>query len=134
MAVRRKRRTKAQIEADKLKEEAKKAEEQRLIDAGYEKVRTRDEHGHFIKDDPSTPENEAWEWRKVEETPEPTPAPTPEPAPKKEPSPEPTPEPVPTPISSPTSQQVIARRAKQNAKMHATCRWKEKRGHKRGLW
>lgn len=125
MAARRKRRTKAEIEADKLKEEAKKAEEQRLIDAGYKKVRSRDEHGHFIKDDPSTPENEAWDWIKVEETPAPTEKPI------SEPTPEPTPEPVPT---SPTAQQVIARRAKQNAGLHATCRWKEKRGHKRGLW
>lgn len=128
MAVRRKRRTKAEIEADKLKEEAKKAEEQRLIDAGYKKVRARDEHGHFIKDDPSTPENEAWDWIKVEETPEPTPAPTPQP------TPEPTPEPVPTPTPPPTAAQVISRRAQQNAALHATCRWKERRGHKRGLW
>lgn len=27
---------------------------------GVEKVRARTEKGHFVKDDPSTPENEAW--------------------------------------------------------------------------
>ena len=30
------------------------------------KVRTRDEKGRFIKDDPSTPENEAWEEKERE--------------------------------------------------------------------
>ena len=35
-----------------------------------EEVRARDENGHFIADDPSTPENEAW----VEKTSKKTPA------------------------------------------------------------
>ena len=33
---------------------------------GFEKKRSRDEKGHFVKDDPSTPENEAFEWVKPE--------------------------------------------------------------------
>ncbi len=31
---------------------------------GFEKVRARDDKGHFVKDDPSTLENEAFEWVK----------------------------------------------------------------------
>lgn len=68
MAQRRKRRTKAEIEAEKLAKAAAKAEEERMLAEGYEKKRARDEEGHFIKDDPSTPENEAWEYVKKEET------------------------------------------------------------------
>lgn len=64
---RRKRRTKAEIEADKAAKAAAAAEIAKMEAAGYEHVRLRDEHGHFIKDDPSTPENEAWEWVKKEE-------------------------------------------------------------------
>jgi len=64
---RRKRRTKAQIEADKAAKAAAAAEVEKMEAAGYKHVRLRDERGHFIKDDPSTPENEAWEWVKVEE-------------------------------------------------------------------
>ena len=64
---RRKRRTKAQIEADKAAAAELAAKETEMESQGYEKVRMRDEHGHFVKDDPNTPENEAWEWRKKEE-------------------------------------------------------------------
>ena len=64
---RRKRRTKAQIEADKAAAAELAAKEAEMESQGYEKVRMRDEHGHFIKDDPNTPENEAWEWRKKED-------------------------------------------------------------------
>ena len=67
MAQRRKRRTKAEIDPDKAAKAAKAAEEAEMKEKGFEKVRLRDDHGHFIKDDPSTPENEAWEWRKIEE-------------------------------------------------------------------
>ena len=38
---------------------------------GFEKQRTRDEKGHFVADDPSTPENEAYEWVKPIEKEEP---------------------------------------------------------------
>ena len=64
---RRKRRTKAQIEADKAAKAAAAAEVEKMEAAGYEHVRVRDGHGHFVKDDPSTPENEAWEWVKTED-------------------------------------------------------------------
>lgn len=67
MAQRRKRRTKAEIEADKLAQAEAAAEEARMEAEGYEKKRARDDHGHFIKDDPETPENEAWEWVKKED-------------------------------------------------------------------
>ena len=67
MAQRRKRRTKAEIEADKKAKAAQAAEDAKMEAEGYVKKRLRDEHGHFIKDDPSTPENEAWEWVKKEE-------------------------------------------------------------------
>jgi len=65
--ARRKRRTKAEIEAEKLAKAAAAAEEEKMVEAGFEKKRARDKEGHFIKDDPSTPENEAWEWVKTEE-------------------------------------------------------------------
>ena len=43
---------------------------------GFERKRTRNERGHYIKDDPSTPENEAFEWVKpVEKKEEPKPKP-----------------------------------------------------------
>ena len=64
---RRKRRTKAEIEAEKAAKAAAAAEVKEMEAAGFEHVRARDEHGHFIADDPSTPENEAWEWVKKEE-------------------------------------------------------------------
>ena len=31
-----------------------------VVEEVVESVRARDENGHFIADDPSTPENEAW--------------------------------------------------------------------------
>ena len=37
---------------------------EKMEEEGFEKVHARDEKGHFIKDDPSTPENEAFEWVK----------------------------------------------------------------------
>jgi hypothetical protein len=41
---------------------------------GFERKRTRNERGHYVKDDPSTPENEAFEWVKpVEKKEEPKP-------------------------------------------------------------
>tara|TARA_R110001592_G_scaffold87827_6_gene259151 strand:+ start:16296 stop:16655 length:360 start_codon:yes stop_codon:yes gene_type:complete len=67
------------------------SEEAELEAAGFEKKRARNEKGHFVKDDPSTPENEAFEWqRPVEEvtkTPivEPPSQPTPEPRPEVKP-------------------------------------------------
>ena len=67
---RRKRRSKAEIEAEKAAKLALAAEEAAKEAEGFEKIRARDEAGHFIKDDPSTPENEAWEWRKKEDLPE----------------------------------------------------------------
>ena len=66
---RRKRRSKAEIEAEKAAKLALKAEEEAKKEEGLEKVRARDEAGHFIADDPSTPENEAWEWRQKEDLP-----------------------------------------------------------------
>ena len=71
MAQRRKRRSKAEIEAEKKAKEIQAAEDAAKKAEGYEKVRARDDEGHFIKDDPSTPENEAWDWKKSEEPAEP---------------------------------------------------------------
>ena len=34
--------------------------EEVIVEAVVEEVRARDENGHFIADDPNTPENEAW--------------------------------------------------------------------------
>ncbi len=56
---RRKRRSKAEIAAEK----AAKVEVTQLKESapeGFEYTRARDEGGHFVKDDPETPENEAW--------------------------------------------------------------------------
>ncbi len=63
-------------------------DEEKMEEAGFEKTRARTARGHFVKDDPSTPENEAYEWTKpaeVKETPivDPAPVPTPKPAAKK---------------------------------------------------
>ena len=47
-------------------------DEEKMVEEGFEKTRARDKTGHFVKDDPSTPENEAYQWTKpveVEETP-----------------------------------------------------------------
>ena len=90
----RRRRSKAEVAAEKAAKELQLAEDVKMEEAGFEKVRNRDDKGHYIADDPSTPENEAWDWEKVEE-------PTPEPEVVVEPEPEPvieavveTPEPV----------------------------------------
>ena len=63
-------------------------DKEKMVEDGFEKTRARDKTGHFVKDDPSTPENEAYEWTKpveVEETPivDPPPSPTPKPVAKK---------------------------------------------------
>ena len=48
------------IKPKKPKKAAKKKEEQEVVET-LEMVRARDENGHFIADDPSTPDvNEAW--------------------------------------------------------------------------
>jgi hypothetical protein len=45
-------------------------DEEKMLDEGFEKTRARTAKGHFVKDDPSTPENEAFVWQKpVEEAP-----------------------------------------------------------------
>ena len=64
---RKKRRTKAQIEAEKKAKAAAVAEAEKMESEGFEKVRNRDDKGHYVKDDPSTPENEAWDWVKKDE-------------------------------------------------------------------
>ena len=92
----RRRRSKAEVAAEKAAKELQLAEDVKMEEAGFEKVRNRDDKGHYVSDDPSTPENEAWDWEKVEE-----PTPEPEPEVVVEPEPEPvvevvveTPEPV----------------------------------------
>jgi hypothetical protein len=67
MAQRRKRRTKAEIETEKEVKAAAAAEAEKMESDGFEKVRNRDDKGHYVKDDPSTPENEAWDWVKKDE-------------------------------------------------------------------
>lgn len=67
MAQRRKRRSKAEIEAEKAAKAAAAAETEKMESDGFEKVRHRDDKGHYVKDDPSTPENEAWDWVKKDE-------------------------------------------------------------------
>tara|TARA_R110002012_G_scaffold53786_1_gene138057 strand:- start:27 stop:347 length:321 start_codon:yes stop_codon:yes gene_type:complete len=67
--VRRSRRKKQEVE---VVTDAPTLDATELKAEGFEKKRARDPKGHFIKDDPSTPENEAFEWVKpVEEKPEP---------------------------------------------------------------
>ena len=66
MAQRRKRRSKAEIAAEKAaKEEVVKLKES--APDGFEYSRARNERGHFLADDPTTPENEAWELTEKEE-------------------------------------------------------------------
>ena len=38
--------------------------EEEMLEEGFEKKRARNERGHYIADDPSTPENEAFVWSK----------------------------------------------------------------------
>ena len=56
-------------------------DEGKMTEEGFEKKRTRDTKGHFVKDDPSTPENEAYQWTKAKEAEDPKTVPTPTPAP-----------------------------------------------------
>ena len=78
----RRRRSKAEVAAEKAAKELQLAEDVKMEEAGFEKVRNRNDKGHYVSDDPSTPENEAWEWKKVEEpTPEPEPVAVVEPEP-----------------------------------------------------
>lgn len=63
--TRRARRAKKQVE---VLADLPTLDETKLEAEGFEKKRARNEKGHFVKDDPSTPENEAFEWqRPVEE-------------------------------------------------------------------
>ena len=48
------------VRAKMAQQEKEKKVAQRLSENPVEMVRARNEDGHFIKDDPSTPENEAW--------------------------------------------------------------------------
>lgn len=75
---RRKRRSKAEIAAEKAAKAAEALEIEAKEAEGFERVRARDDAGHFVKDDPATPENEAWEWQKPKEVVE-TPIVEPEP-------------------------------------------------------
>ena len=46
-------------------------DEEKMLEEGFEKTRARNAKGHFVKDDPNTPEDEAWQWKKpIEEEPE----------------------------------------------------------------
>jgi len=46
------------VKEQKIVQRALKAAEK--VEKELEKVRARDEKGHYIADDPATPENEAW--------------------------------------------------------------------------
>tara|TARA_R110000803_G_scaffold146220_1_gene212040 strand:- start:252 stop:488 length:237 start_codon:yes stop_codon:yes gene_type:complete len=49
------------IQVDQEKKRGKQFSELKpMFLQALEEVRARDENGHFIADDPSTPENEAW--------------------------------------------------------------------------
>ena len=70
---RRSRRKKQEVE---IVTDAPTADATELEAEGFERKRTRNARGHYVKDDPSTPENEAFEWVKpVEEKEEPKPEP-----------------------------------------------------------
>jgi len=143
MAQRRKRRSKAEIEAEKAAKAAAAAEAAEMEAQGFEKVRARDEHGHFLKDDPSTPENEAWEWQKKEEQEtddiitemfeESVIEATFGSAYEKE---------IDALLEDPVKEEpaqvvrpaITKRDTKFTEVMHATSRFKEKRGRRRGLW
>ena len=61
---RRARRAKKQVE---VLADLPTLDEAQLEAEGFEKKRARNEKGHFVKDDPSTPENEAFEWQRPAE-------------------------------------------------------------------
>ena len=68
---RRSRRKKQEVE---IVTDAPTVDATELEAEGFERKRTRNERGHYVKDDPSTPENEAFEWVKpVEKEEEPAP-------------------------------------------------------------
>jgi len=48
------------VRAKMAQQEKEKKVAQRLSENPVEMVRARNKDGHFVKDDPSTPENEAW--------------------------------------------------------------------------
>lgn len=48
------------VRAKMAQQEKEKKVAQRLSETPVEMVRARNKDGHFIKDDPTTPENEAW--------------------------------------------------------------------------
>lgn len=48
------------VRAKMMEVEKQKKVDQRIEEAKPEMVRARDEKGHYIADDPKTPENEAW--------------------------------------------------------------------------
>ena len=151
---RRKRRSKAEIEAEKAAKAAEALEIEAKEAEGLERVRARDDAGHFVKDDPATPENEAWEWRKPEEvvkTPivEPEPIPT-EPDPEEpvveeevvasEPAPiveepvqsEPVPPPAPVPAPAPAREAKKAVSYGGESKIEEIgCRFKRRRAQRR---
>ena len=112
MAQRRKRRSKAEIEAEKQAKAAAAAEAKEMESQGFEKLRHRDEKGHYVKDDPSTPENEAWDWVKKDEDDDDNGGVINTAGPKLNP----------------------VRNTQWQTVEHATCRFKEKRGRKRGRW
>ena len=97
--TRRSRRKKQPVEVVK---DAPTVDAAELEAKGFEKKRARDEKGHFVKDDPSTPENEAFEWVKpigkeepvIQAVQKPVASPIVEPAPQPtKPDPEEAPEP-----------------------------------------
>jgi len=57
------------IQVDHEKRHGKKlAELKPMFLQALEETRARDENGHFIADDPSTPENEAWVKKPIKKT------------------------------------------------------------------
>ena len=135
MAQRRKRRSKAEIDAEKQAKAAAAAEAKEMEAQGFEKLRHRDEKGHYVKDDPNTPENEAWDWVKKDEEEDLEKAielnfgssyekDIDEIIEEKE-------EPRKSTYGKPRP---VGRNTQWQTVEHATCRFKERRGRKRGRW
>ena len=84
----RSKRAKAKKPAMEIVADSPVIDEEKMVEDGFEKTRARNSKGHYLKDDPNTVEDEAWEWKKpVEEvvaTPIVDPAPVPTPAPEAE--------------------------------------------------